>query len=209
MIVNQYRLAWQFMKERVNKKWILFIVGYMLIFFIISLIVTNFSLESLLKFDDFLNGNEVDASVQDQAGKVTWYGLFLHNTQSDFVGILLGMVPFVPLIFVDIAINVVSWGILNGAVALMAHTSVLISFVYGMLPHCIFEVPANCLCDAMSFVLFMAMTKRVLKKSDEKLAPLFTNIIRVFILFVIPLLLIGGIVEAEVTPVTSAMLNIL
>lgn len=201
MIAEQYRLAWNFMKRRVEKPFFICIAAFVLLTLIVAAAVRTMTADTLVAF--YVTGN-LGGLLGDEVN--TWYGFFFHNGGADLAGIVLGLVPFLPVTAAIMALNAAMWGLMAGFGAVLAKTSLLRVILLCMLPHCIFEVPANCISDAMGILLFIAVTKKVRKKACEPLLPLLADCLRVFLLFVLPLLLAAGITEAYLTPMLSGMI---
>lgn len=202
MIRKQYKLAWEFLRERVGKLWLILLGTFCVIFLVAALIFASLGEEALLTMGKML----VDEDSMYGEEVTTWYGYFLHNGEANLVSTVVGIVPFVPVPFFIMLINAIMWGGAAGVGAQFAGCSLLKTIVFAMLPHCIFEVPANSLSEAMGILIFLTVTRKIRKKSEEPLKPVLLGCLRVYILFVLPLLLIAGIVEAELTPILVGLL---
>lgn len=201
MIKKQYKLAWDFIKERLTKTFVIFLIIYLVLWLGIGGVISAVfpSLSTMME----ANGTAPDAanSFQSGIGSIgTWYGFLWHNGFLAFLVMILGFIPFVPISLIITIYDGALWGVTVGFSALQYDASMFHVIMYGMLAHTIFELPANLLGDSIGFTLWRTVTKRILKKTEEPIKPLFINCLRVFILFVIPLLLIAGIIEAEVSP---------
>lgn len=202
MIGKQYKLAWGFLRERVGKLWLILLGTFCAVFLVSGLIFASIGEDSLLAMGKML----VDDNSVFGEEITTWYDYFLHNGESNLISVVVGIVPFVPVPLFILLGNAVMWGSAAGVTAQFAGCSLLKTIAFAMLPHCVLEVPANSLSEAMGILLFLTVTKKILKKSGEPLKPLLLNCLRVYILFVLPLLLLAGIVEAEITPILVGML---
>lgn len=202
MIREQYKLAWKFLRERVGKLWLILLGIFCVIFLVAGLISSSLEGDTLLTMGKML----VDDNGVVGEDITTWYGYFFHNGEANLISIVMGNIPFVPVSLFIMLGNAIMWGGAAGITAQFAGCSLLKTIIFAMLPHCIFEVPANSLSEAMGLLIFLAVTKKILKKTAEPLKPLLLDCLRAYILFVLPLLLIAGIVEAEITPLLVGLL---
>lgn len=130
----------------------------------------------------------------------TWYGFLIHNGTADFAIMAMGLIPFIPLSALAMAYNGVLLGFFTSVGSILTSHSLFESFLYGVAPHGILEYAVNCLTFALGIYLWKTVTNRVLKKDSDNLKTAILNCLRVFILFVLPGLLIAGIIEANITP---------
>lgn len=202
MIRKQYKLAWKFLRERVGKLWLILLGTFCVVFLVAGLIFASIGGDFLLATGKML----VDEDSVFGEEIATWYDYFLHNGEANLISAAVGIVPFVPVPLFILLANAIMWGSAAGVTAQFAGCSLLKTVVFAMLPHCIFEVPANSLSEAMGILIFLAVTKKIRKKSEEPLKPVLLGCLRVYILFVLPLLLIAGIVEAGITPILVGLL---
>lgn len=204
MIKEQFDLACTFFKERVRKPWLIILVAFVVIWFGLGFCVSQLSKEDITDFV-LSQDTSVQMVVVGSSGEeaYTWFQFLFHNGFVDLISIVVGFIPFVPVSVLIALFNAVTWGFMAGLGG-TANGAFFSTLTLGMLPHCIFETPANAIAAALGFVLCATITKRILKKTDEKILPLVANCLRVFVFFVLPLLLIAGIVEANVTPLIVA-----
>lgn len=203
MLARQYRLALDFIRERVGKCWLVMTVVFLAVFVITTgitaVFVSGLDMEGLRRLVE--NSGNILVTTDGPLGPEvsTWYGYLVHNGGAAFWSLVLGLVPFVPLPVLPMVLNGVLWGLVLGFAGGL-EGSVLQTFVWSMLPHCVFEIPANTLCDALGFVIWLTVTRKMLRRSHEPLLPFVGSCLRVYVLIVLPLLLAAGIVEAGVTP---------
>lgn len=91
-------------------------------------------------------------------------------------------------------------GLITAFGAMITSHSLFQSFLFGVAPHGILEYAVNCLAFAMGIYLWKTVTNRIRKKDSDNLKTAILNYLRVFVLFVLPGLLIAGIIEANITP---------
>lgn len=200
MIAKQYKLAGQFIRERVGKIWLLLILVFLAVFLTAGVIIGHRDAETI---QNMISGFGL---MEGDGFHATWYNYLWHNGQSNLLSALLGLIPFIPVTIAIMLYNALTWGAMAGVGAALMGKSVLRCIAFSMLPHCIFELPANCLSEALGLLIFITVTGKIRKKTKEPLKPLLINCLRVYVLIVLPLLLVAGIVEAEITPLISAMI---
>lgn len=192
-IKKQYQISWEFMKKRINKTWIFCII----IFILLVIGITVLSLNQ--NFENFINGL-LSTSPDSSTNPETWYEYLYYNGQATLINIMIGIVPFIPLVLYLFLMNALGIGLTLGVATSHGINPILFAF-FGLVPHGIFEVPANCLGSALGLVLWIFVTKKVIRKNKEPLLPFLIQCLRVFVLFILPLLLVAGIIEANITPI--------
>ena len=84
----------------------------------------------------------------------------------------------------------------------------MLLYFAALLPHGIFELPALILAAALGLFLCRQMTRRC--RHDETALPLpvcLTQIARVFLLLIAPLLAVAAVMEAYVTPLLIGLFS--
>lgn len=130
----------------------------------------------------------------------TWHGFLIHNGTAAFASIALGLIPFIPLTALHMVFNGVLLGAMTSLTAMITSHSLFASFLFGVAPHGILEYAINCLGFALGIYLWKTVTNRIRKKESDDLKTAILNCLRVFVLFVLPGLLIAGIIEANIPP---------
>ncbi len=124
--------------------------------------------------------------------------LLANNLIASAEGMLLGLIPFLFLPLVTLAINAAVIGGLGAySIQLLGWRFILA----GILPHGIFELPALLLAGAMGVRLCLEMIRWVLRKPCTHTFPeLLMETARFFLLIVTPLLVLAGLAEGYLTP---------
>ncbi len=128
-------------------------------------------------------------------------GIFLNNLRACLVTLLMGIIPFVYLVYLVLFTNAA----LIGAVFSIAPVNTLgKTILFGILPHGIFELPALFISMALSVYLCTFIAKKIFRKEDTKFLYALKEIVLVFLVIVIPLLIIAGLIEGVITPMLLA-----
>lgn len=176
-----------------------FIVGA--VFFVIGALVWVY-----LTFNEevMIAGYNWLMSIFEQKGidaeTISAMALFKNNAQACLSCILLGMIPFFFIDTLPLITNAASIGIM-GPIYLHNNIS-LLAFVAGLLPHGIFELPAIFISLAIGYKTCLLLTKFICKNgSVAALKEYAFNVLRVYVLLVIPLLIVAALTEAYITPI--------
>ena len=125
--------------------------------------------------------------------------LFLNNFLAAFSAMLDGVIPFVFLSAAALGTN----ALLLGAFAAVYQQNglSLLSYLVGILPHGIFELPAIILACTLGLMLCKVGTARILKRETPRtFRTQFRYGSRIFSRYVLPLLLLAALIEAYLTP---------
>ena len=158
----------------------------------------NLSPERINEFRTFVadNLNNLDSLGERLPAPI----LFLHNTRTTVVFLLLGLVSFGTLGLTLFLGNVALVGGVMGAAHLVGY-SPLLAFGAGILPHGIFELSAIFLATAaMLKVGAQLVTPQPDKGLGEILLIALADWFRIFIGIVVPFLAIAAVIEIYVTP---------
>ncbi|MGN0163304.1 MAG: stage II sporulation protein M [Candidatus Ornithomonoglobus sp.] len=199
MIKKQYIEAITFFKEKLLKIFIKCIIIFVALFVISALAVKIIGLDRftplLARFiNDGIGKDDAETAV------MTWYDFLIHNGMAGLFILIVGFIPFIPVSAICLAYNGVLLGSFTSFNALINSHSILENALFGVAPHGILEYTVNCLVFAMGIYLYRTVTHIILKKDTDNLKTAVINCLRLFILFVLPALLIAGIIEANVTP---------
>lgn len=140
-----------------------------------------------------------ESAVLDTDGSVQAAALFLSNLRAVALGVLYGLIPFLFLPALPLGINAMVIGLF--ASYYVQNGMSLLTFLAGVLPHGIFELPALVLGIALGLCLCRGLTDYVRKNTKGVMVPLFLNLARVFLLWIVPLLAVAAIIETYITPV--------
>lgn len=121
--------------------------------------------------------------------------IFINNALKSFMAVILGIaLGLFPLYFLYIN------GILLGATISLAYTRAgLLVVIAGLVPHGIFEIPA--LIIAISYGIWLGVRTVLGVSKKAPLKPAFQRAMSIYFKVVLPLLFIGAIIEAFVTPI--------
>lgn len=181
-ISNQYKESFEFIKETKN-----FIFATIIIFFLFSLIgfftpTPPQIQEAIIKFIQ-----ELIEKTKDMSQSQLTSFIFTNNLQSAFLGMILGV-----FLGVFPIITAIANGYLLGYVAKIATQSESILILWKIFPHGIFELPAV----FISLGLGLRLSAFIFQKEKIKTLKILTKkSIKTFILVVIPLLIIGALIE--------------
>lgn len=193
---SQCKLCFDFFRQELIKPSL-----FVFIFFIIIIVV---SWLILLMNTDMMNGAmnylvEMMRGVGND-GVVSAWDLFLNNTRACIIAIAIGFIPFFFLGMYSLTINASIIGVI-GSFYQVNHLSMIL-LVVGLMPHGIFEFPAIFISLAISLKTSLLMSKRIVGKLEVlDLKQHFFNVLRVFIIIVIPLLIMAACIEAYITPI--------
>lgn len=196
-IKEQYQLSFHFLK----KHYLLFIS--MLLLFVLVIILCYIAFQDSSALYDLLSKiTEMFASKDliDVQGNISALGLIRSNILACSLSILLGLLPFLFLPLLALFANAFIIGIMVAALSMLNLT--LTSFVAGLLPHGIFEIPAMILSFTLGIYLCKELTMNLLqKRKNTSIQPVFENVLRVYVTIIIPFLIIAGFIEAYLTPI--------
>lgn len=140
-----------------------------------------------------------ESGVLDTEGSVQVLALFLNNLRAAALSALYGLIPFLFLPALPLGINAMVIGLF--AAYYVQNGMSLLTFLAGVLPHGIFELPALVLGIALGLCLCRGLTDYVRKNTKGVMVPLFQNLLRVFAFWIVPLLAAAAILETYVTPI--------
>jgi stage II sporulation protein M len=181
-IFGEYKKGWKFLKE--SKKFIYVIIGIFSFFVLFGFFVPppEFLYNKIMEFIKELLETTKGMSMLQLIGFI-----ISNNTQSTFFGVFMGMfLGIFPII------NAVANGYMLGFVSALSVQSEGFLVLWKLLPHGIFELPAI----FISLGLGLKFGTFIFQKNKlEYFKNYFSNSMRIFFLFVIPLLVIAGIIE--------------
>lgn len=181
---KEYKEAWNYLEE--SRKFIYIIIAIFFIFVLIGFFIPTpeFVFNYIVKFIEEL----MEKTQGMSQGQLISF-IFFNNLQSSFFGIFFGIL----LGIFPVIITIVN-GYLLGFVSLITIEAKGSLVLLRILPHGIFELPAVFISLGLGLKLGTFIFK---KKKIVFLKQYFWNSMRVFLLFVIPLLLIAGIIEGS------------
>jgi len=147
---------------------------------------------------DWFSGIMEQSGVIEEDGGFNVIALFFNNFRAMLMGILYGLIPFLFFPAVNLGFNALIIGIM-GAVYIREGFSPLL-YLSGILPHGIFEIPALLLSISCGIYLCRTVTDYVRHNEKGIVKKAILNILRLFLLVIVPLLLIAAVIECYVTP---------
>ena len=182
-IFNEYKETWNFLKK--SKYYLLGVVLAFILFFIIGFFVPipEFILSMIKEWV-----SEVLKQTEGLGFFGMWFFIFKNNVSiaflAIFLGLFFGLFPALSLIFNAYFV---------GAVTSMVVKETSISEIWRLVPHGIFELPAI----FISFAIGIKIGTFILYRNPwEKMKEYLKNGFKIFIYFVVPLLIIAAIIEA-------------
>jgi stage II sporulation protein M len=136
----------------------------------------------------------------DAQGVSLFLGIFLNNVQAGAISILFGFVPFLFIPIWTLTSNALIIGIVGGVYGMSGYS--LLSFLLGILPHGILEIPAFLMGIALGLDICFKLVRLILRqisKSDFKGTVI--NALRIYCLWMVPLFFLAAIIESYMTPI--------
>ncbi len=172
-------------------------------FFIIMMITSIITALNLFNLQerllDLLNSTFEDLGhLINEEGEINTTLLILNNSRVSFIGFILGIIPFLYLPSLVLAFNGAIIGLLFGSMATTGISGVLggiMVFLLGIVPHGIFELPGIFISISTGIILCKSYRDKSIKFGEAFKYGLLT-----VILICLPLMVIAGIIETQVTP---------
>ncbi|MBI2629699.1 stage II sporulation protein M [Candidatus Pacearchaeota archaeon] len=177
---SSYMQCWNYLKE--SKFYIYIIISLFALSILIGFIFPVFFIEaikSLLK--------ELAEKTQDMNFMQMFIFIFKNNLTTAFSGMIIGLF----LGIFPVIITIIN-GYVLGFVSSKTADSIGAKFIFALLPHGIFEIPALIISLSLGLRLGMFIFA---KEKSKSLKYNLENSLRVFILIILPLLFIAGIIE--------------
>lgn len=154
-----------------------------------------------LIFDDPLQSFSFDGPAGNgEVIKISARGLLINNFRASVTSNLLGLLPFIYLPAFALIVN----AFLLGAALTLARITMGLSwaqfFIWTILPHGIFELPALLLSISMGFYLCRQLSRKLRRKDHEPIFQLLRRQALVTIYLVLPLLVLAAFIESRITP---------
>ena len=153
--------------------------------FAVSLLLPDLADQLFLQFAQQM----AELGIMDTTGRVDVLALFGNNVRATVFSIAYGFIPFIYLPALSIGINSLLLGLFAG--------------VYvnnGISPHGVFELPALILALSSGIYLCRKVTDYVRHNKKGVMGPLMKDLLRLFVMHIIPLLVAAAVMEAYVTP---------
>lgn len=170
---------------------------------IITSIVFSSKPELAVKIIEYFM-DSVGEGILDDSGNISWLGLLLNNLRACLSSVLMGFIPFFFIPAFSMAANAGIIGAMLGYYGTLG-VSIWRLVVFGLLPHGIFELPALFISFAMGISLCLTMSRGVIRLDGAGIKQEVLNIVRVYIMNIIPLLILAALVESFITPQLMTM----
>lgn len=184
-----------------------FILPGTVVFFIAIIILAHaFILNNPELQNELMNyiRDNVVGDISLDGGMITAADLFRNNILACLVTVVIGLVPFLFLPVVSLFMNAAVLGVL-GAVYQYRGMSVAGMYLFGIMPHGLFEFPALLISMAMGIHLCYCLVKRICEGRYNRgiVAKALANCLRTYMLLIVPLLVVAALIEANLTPILA------
>lgn len=200
MISEFYKKMWTWLRANIRR---LFLVSFGL--FIGAAVISHiyFSAHPDLASKAFTRLAEILAQKisPDASGFELFFQILLNNLRAGTLFLLFGFIPFLFIPLVGIFINGIQIGLVS-SVTLIQGKSLAKVFFLGILPHGIFEIPAILLANTLGLYVSIQILKKIMDFDKEKI-PLVQTVKKTAVVWaavVIPLVIMGALIEAFITP---------
>ena len=197
---EQYRLAFSFLRgdlrHYVRNTTIAFLVIYLVS--LIGSILSPSVQDSLLAY--IMNVIE-NANISDEQGNISAINICINNLRAAGFSIFYGIVPFLFLPALPIGLNASVLGAVTASYWTGGRS--MAALFAGLVPHCIFELPALFIAFACGLYLCQDMTQSIRKKDEIRppFSQVVKNLLRVYLTIIVPLLVVASFIEAYITPI--------
>ena len=198
---QQHRALWRFYREELGEALLITAAAFVIIAllsFALGIFNRNIPEFVVNYFQQLLESNDI---VTEDG--IDLLALFGNNLRACGVSILYGFIPFLYLTALALGTNALILGVF-AAYFLNNGASMAVYFA-GILPHGIFELSALLLAFAAGFLLCRRTTQYVRKNTKGMMKPLLLNLLRMFLMHILPLLAVAAVVEVYVTPHVMAL----
>ncbi|HWP52067.1 MAG TPA: stage II sporulation protein M [Clostridia bacterium] len=204
----EYQTAFAFLKRLLRP-----ILLMLAIFFIVA-VATHFILSTQYREDPAKMAQQIaqleelinDKDLIDESGRLSAFGLFCNNFMASGMAVVAGVVPFIFIPLAALGLNASLIGMISAIMA-VSGTGGLYELAVSVAPHGVFEIPALLISAAMGVALCIDISKRILyKKRDLSFLTFISELVRLSVLVVVPLLVVAAMLEAYLTPALMAML---
>ena len=152
--------------------------------FAVSLLLPDLADQLFLQFAQQM----AELGIMDTTGRVDVLALFGNNVRATVFSIAYGFIPFIYLPALSIGINSLLLGLFAEGVREV------------LAIHGVFELPALILALSSGIYLCRKVTDYVRHNKKGVMGPLMKDLLRLFVMHIIPLLVAAAVMEAYVTP---------
>ena len=204
-IKELYIGEFSFFKKEISKIFIIFMLLFLTVAIGTGIFIYNNEKIAINLFEYIMQVFE-QLNINQEPGIAMSIDLFLNNTKSAGVSILLGFVPFLFLPIIPVIFNAV---ILGGLIAIYPMIGLPIgAALLGTIPHGIFEISAIIYAVSLGIYLNICIFRKIIKskKKNINMGEVLMHIVKSFILIIVPLLVIAALVEAFISPVLMGLI---
>ena len=198
---QQHRALWRFYREELGEALLITAAAFVIIAllsFALGIFNRNIPEFVVNYFQQLLESNDI---VTEDG--IDLLALFGNNLRACGVSILYGFIPFLYLTALALGTNALILGVF--AAYFFNNGASLAVYFAGILPHGVFELSALLLAFAAGFLLCRRTTQYVRKNTKGMMKPLLLNLLRMFLMHILPLLAAAAVVEVYVTPQVMAL----
>lgn len=174
-----------------------------ILFYFVFLVNIDTAVDLIKDFMDNMN----QSGVVDEEGGISVIGLFWNNLRGSMLATIMGLLPFVFIPLVTVTANGAVSGAVFAIIGSQGSVSIGKMLLLGILPHGIFELPAYTLGAALGVYLCITLNRAITGKNRQgvRAGQIFLELLRSYVLVIIPMLLAAAAIEAFVTPKLMAM----
>lgn len=198
---QQHRALWRFYREELGEALLITAAAFVIIAllsFALGIFNRNIPEFVVNYFQQLLESNDI---VTEDG--IDLLALFGNNLRACGISILYGFIPFLYLTALALGTNALILGVF--AAYFLNNGASLAVYFAGILPHGVFELSALLLAFAAGFLLCRRTTQYVRKNTKGMMKPLLLNLLRMFLMHILPLLAAAAVVEVYVTPQVMAL----
>lgn len=213
MILEQYRKAIDFLRSNIKRTYWHCLIVFVVILAVLAIVISLLDVDTVIqmygsKIMDglalFDTGSTAEAGAAAAEEAKTWGFYIRVNGESALTLLILGLIPFIPVGVISLLYNAVALGLMTGMTALLQQINPLLTFLIYVAPHGIAEYSNAVLQAALAIYMCRTVTRAILRKEHDNIKEAFLNVLRAWILIVIPVIIICGFIEANITPMVIA-----
>ncbi|MDO5726018.1 MAG: stage II sporulation protein M [Tissierellia bacterium] len=197
-------------KKYFKKSFIVAILAFLIAAILTKIIIylDLFGLKSIIETQVESIINEILGHFPE--GQITASGLFINNIRVLFLAFISGFIPFIPF---PIVITIINGIVVGGLLGIIASNSSLFGalkmLIFGILPHGITELGAILIAVAMGNLIWITINRKIFRKPIAiKLNEELKYSIKILFFVCVPLILISAFIEAYITPILIAFMQI-
>ena len=207
-IIYEYQRAWAFLRRLLRP------VLLLLALFLVVAVAAHFILAAQYRDDPDSMQRQIaqlaamidSKDLVDESGRLSALGLFFNNFVATGMSVVAGVVPFIFVPLAALALNASIVGMISAIMAASGQGG-LYELAVSVAPHGVFEIPALLIGAAMGCTLCVDISARILyKRREMSFLALLSELARLSVLVVVPLLAVAAMLEAYLTPVLMVML---